>query len=88
MEPDSLLESYIHVVYENEKKFRKSFFENIFSADENFWRSKIFEDVRKFDTQKSKKSDFFKTQNFRSSKKNVQKKSDFFDYFCRKAIFT
>ena len=36
-----LLESYIHVVYENKKNIKKNFFEKYFSDDENFEISKF-----------------------------------------------
>ena len=42
MEYYSLLGSYIHVVYENKKQFRKNFFEKYFFERWKFWNLKIF----------------------------------------------
>ena len=46
MTSDSIIESYVHVVYENKKVLKKSFSKNIFSSDEKFsddffWHSKF-----------------------------------------------
>ena len=48
MESNSLLGSYIHVVYENKKIRKKNFFEKYFSTDQNFEVSKKSKILKNF----------------------------------------
>ena len=89
MASNSLLESYVHVVYENKKFSRKTFLENIFSTDQNFPIKKFdfFSDFYVFSLKKTKffgkmeiqqisgkKTTFLRFENFDRSKNIFQEK--------------
>ena len=84
MASNSLLESYIHVIYENRKKLEKTFSKNIFSTRPKFSNLKIFVFFSNifgfsfFDFFKSQKKMKIKKWNPKLKKKNQKSKNQNF----------